>query len=554
MKPGEDLEFGPFRLDRTNRRLLRASEEIPLAPKAIDLLTFLAEHAGRVLLRDELLSSLWPGTFVDDHALSVQIRDIRRALGDDPKTPRYIETRHRRGYRFVAEVREAAAPGPSPAAAAGDSIPETRYARPETRYARSGDVNIAFQVLGEGPIDLVFVMGWVSHLEYFWTEPSFARFLRRLAGFSRLILFDKRGTGLSDRVPIAGLPTLEQRMDDVRAVMDAAGSRQAVICGVSEGGPMSALFAATYPDKVLALLMFGTYARRMRDADYPWGPSEEERNRFLEQIRTQWGGPVGIEERAPSLAQDPHFREWWAAYLRMGASPGAAEALTRMNAAIDVRSVLPTIRVPTLVLHRSGDQCLKVEEGRYVASRIPGAAFVELPGSDHLPFAGEQDEVLERIREFVAGVRHGLAPDRVLATVLLGAGNERALGDLFRNEVRWQRGVEAARFGLAATFDGPARAIRCAWAVAEYAARVGAEFRAALHTGECDRSGEAGVAGPGREVAEQVLRRTGAGEIQVTATVRDLVAGSGIRFAEQGLLVTAAPEGEWRLLRVVGAP
>ncbi len=546
MKPAGDLEFGPFRLDRTNRRLLRASEEIPLAPKAIDVLTYLAEHAGRVLLRDELLSSLWPGTFVDDHALSVQIRDIRRALGDDPKTPRYIETRHRRGYRFVAEVREAAAPAPSPLLAAGDSIPETRY-------ARSGDVNIAFQVLGEGPIDLVFVMGWVSHLEYFWTEPSFARFLRRLAGFSRLILFDKRGTGLSDRVPIAGLPTLEQRMDDVRAVMAAAGSRQAVICGVSEGGPMSALFAATYPDKVLALVMFGTYARRMRDADYPWGPSEEERNRFLEQIRTQWGGPVGIEERAPSLAQDPHFRDWWAAYLRMGASPGAAEALTRMNAAIDVRRVLPTIRVPTLVLHRSGDQCLKVEEGRYVASRIPGASFVELPGADHLPFAGEQDEVLERIREFLSGIRHGREPDRVLATVLLGAGDERTLGDLFRDEVRWQRGVEAARFGLAATFDGPARAIRCAWAMAEHAARLGADFRAALHTGECDRSGEAGVAGPGREVAEQVLRRTGAGEIQVTATVRDLVAGSGIRFAEQGLLVTAAPEGEWRLLRVVGA-
>jgi pimeloyl-ACP methyl ester carboxylesterase len=203
-------------------------------------------------------------------------------------------------------------------------------------------------------------MGWVSHMEYFWREPSFARFLRRLASFSRLILFDKRGTGLSDRVPINRLPTLEQRMDDVRAVLDAVGSERAALCGVSEGGPMCSLFAATYPEKTLALVMMGTYAKRVRDADYPWAPSVEERRHFFEEIRRDWGGPVGLEERAPSVADDPRFREWWATYLRMGASPGAALALTQMNAEIDVRHVLPSIHVPTLVIHRAEDQCLKV--------------------------------------------------------------------------------------------------------------------------------------------------------------------------------------------------
>ena len=286
-------------------------------------------------------------------------------------------------------------------------------------YARSGDVNIAYQVTGDAPLDLVFVMGWVSHLEYFWREPTFARFLLRLASFSRLILFDKRGTGLSDRVPINQLPTLEQRMDDVRAVMDAVGSERAALCGVSEGGPMCSLFAATYPEKTLALVMIGTYAKRIRDAEYPWGPTQEQREHFFDVMREQWGGPVGIDERAPSVADDPKFRDWWATYLRMGASPGAAVALTQMNAEIDVRNVLPSIRVPSLVIHRTDDQCLKVEEGRFVADRIPGAKFVELPGDDHLPFVGDQDAILDEVEEFLTGVRHPIEPDTVLATVMV---------------------------------------------------------------------------------------------------------------------------------------
>jgi len=264
-------------------------------------------------------------------------------------------------------------------------------------------------------------MGWVSHLEYFWREPHFAAFLRRLASSARLILFDKRGTGLSDRVPANLLPTLEERMDDVRAVIQAARSERAVILGVSEGGPMSALFAATYPEKTLGLVMFGCYARRLRDAAYPWGPTREERDEYCRYLRENWGGPVGIEDRAPSLAAAPMFRDWRASYLRMGVSPGGAAALTRMNAEIDVRGVLPSIRVPTLVLHRAQDRCLLVEEGRVVASLIPKSQYVELPGADHLPFVGDQDALFGPIEHFLRTLQKPRYLELSLATVLRSA-------------------------------------------------------------------------------------------------------------------------------------
>jgi serine/threonine protein kinase/DNA-binding winged helix-turn-helix (wHTH) protein/class 3 adenylate cyclase len=435
---------------------------------------------------------------------------------------------------------------------------------PEVRYTLSGDVNIAYQVIGDGTLDIVFVMGWVSHLEWFWKEPAFARFLNRLASFARVILFDKRGTGLSDRVPLNELPTLEQRMDDVRAVMEAVGSERAVLCGVSEGGPMSCLFSATYPEKTSALVMIGSYARRLWAEDYPWGPTEAQREQFFDEMRRDWGGPVGIDTRAPSLAEDPAFRDWWATYLRMGASPGAALALTRMNAEIDVRGILPTIRVPTLVLHRTGDETLRVEEGRYLAEQIPGAKFVELPGKDHLPFVGDQDALLEEIEEFLTGVRHADEADRVLATVLV----TRAVGsaaNLSRfDDPRWQeqlarhqahasreielfkgRALAVAGDKVLALFDGPARAVRAALAISDSARRLGIKLQAGLHTGECcvfpDHAG-----GPAVEIAEQVAAQAANNEVVVSSTVKDLVAGSGLNFTEHGSQVFGKL-GEWRL-------
>ncbi len=544
------IRFGDFALDDSERRLWRGNREIKLAPKAMELLVFLAERPGAVVSKEELFRALWPDTFVGDHALTVQIRDVRKALGSDS----YIETRHRRGYRFVPRAARVEEQEPEPVASS--------FTPPQTRYARSGEVNIAYQVLGDGPVDIVFVMGWVSHLEYFWLEPRFARFLRRLASFSRLILFDKRGTGLSDRVPIDQLPTLEQRMDDVRAVMEAAGSKRAVIVGVSEGGPMSALFAATYPERTQGLVMIGTYAKRIRDTSYPWGPTAEQRNRFIESIRDQWGGPVGIEDRAPSLAGDAAFRSWWAAYLRMGASPSAAIALTRMNAAIDVRHVLEAVNVPALVIHRSEDRCLLVEEGRYVADHIPGARFLELPGADHLPFVGDQDSMLEEIEVFVDGVSHESRAESVLATVLccefIGApasGSRVTLSEQTLQEIHWSRGVaRPAHDGLVlATFDGPARALRCSTALLRQGTRLGYGVRAALHTGECDLLGDNRVGGRAVEIASLIHQRSDAGEILASSTVHDLVAGSGIHFAVAGTLATPHYGREWQLYRVLRA-
>src|SRR5215831_7720118 len=352
-----------------------------------------------------------------------------------------------------------------------------------TEYARSGDVHVAYQVLGQGPIDLVYVPGWVSHVELAWEEPTLARFLGRLGSFSRLILFDKRGTGLSDRVPKEALPTLEERMDDVRAVLEAVGSQRAAIFGHSEGGNMSTLFAATYPERTVALVTFGIFAKRVFSPDYPWAPTPEQRRQAYELVEREWGRDMDITDLAPSIAGNEVFKRRLATYFRRSASPGAAVALLRMNTEIDVREVLPTIRIPALVLHRAGDRESKIEEGRWIASRIPGARFVELPGEDHLPWVGDQDAVLDEVEEFLTGVRRGPDPDRILATVLFTdvvGSTERAseLGDrdwrellgqhhaLVRRELeRWRgREVDTAGDGFLATFDGPARAIRCACA------------------------------------------------------------------------------------------
>ncbi|HET6974064.1 MAG TPA: alpha/beta fold hydrolase, partial [Pyrinomonadaceae bacterium] len=572
--------FDNFRVDVNERLLFKDNRELALTPKVFDTLLVLLENSSHVMTKKELMQQVWPDSFVEENNLAQNISILRKALGKTHEGEDYIQTVPKRGYRFVGGVRVMGGEEESvivhertrarivverddedvarvidvlPTAVSPKQLEPALQRPPETMYARSGDVNIAYQVIGDAPLDLVFVMGWVSHLEYFWREPSFARFLLRLASFSRLILFDKRGTGLSDRVPINQLPTLEQRMDDVRAVMDAVGSEHAALIGVSEGGPMCSLFAATYPEKTLALVMIGTYAKRIRDAEYPWGPTLEQREHFFEVMREQWGGPVGIDERAPSVAEDPEFRDWWATYLRMGASPGAAVALTQMNAEIDVRNVLPSIRVPSLVIHRSDDQCLKVEEGRFVAQRIPGAKFVELPGNDHLPFVGDQDAILDEVEEFLTGVRHPIEPDTVLATVLVARlvgikervqnlGPERwaewwrRLHAHITKEIDWFRGreVDILENRLLAIFDGPARAIRCANAITEYTSRLGVQTCTGLHTGECEIV-DGQVAGAAAQMCVCVANEAEAGEVLVSSTVKDLVAGSGITFEDRGI-------------------
>lgn len=593
--PNQIYSFGKFRLDEEERLLFDGKETISLTPKAFDTLVLLVKNCGRVLSKEKIMQTVWEDSFVEENNLAQNISLLRRVLGETKDGIKFIETVSKHGYRFIAPVENVGNEEPELVIvertratisireeiideAEDSNILQTQPAqlkavssalpvhKPETHYAQSGDVNIAYQVIGSGDIDIVFVMGWISHLEYFWEHYLFASFLNRLASFSRLILFDKRGTGLSDRVPVHELPTLEQRMDDVRAVMDAVGSEKAVLVGVSEGGPMCSLFAATYPEKTSALVMIGTYAKRIKDDDYPWGVSLEDREAFFEMMKRDWGKPVGIEERAPTMAHDEEFRNWWATYLRMGASPGAAVALTKMNAEIDVRNVLPTIRVPTLVIHRSGDLCLKVEEGRYVAEKIPACKYVELGGIDHLPFVGEQEEILEEIEEFLTGVRHHDEHDRVLATVMtikiVDAETQaqeitnweqliERSGVFVRRQIELFKGKEVSfdENGILAAFDGPARGIRCAMAITESANRLGLRVKTGLHTGECDVIGDK-YSGFAVNLAENIANEAKLGEVLVSRTVKDLVAGSGLDFQENSLKSFPEIEGEWRLFNV----
>ncbi|HEU5278907.1 MAG TPA: adenylate/guanylate cyclase domain-containing protein [Gaiellaceae bacterium] len=437
--------------------------------------------------------------------------------------------------------------------------------RPETRYAKSGEVNIAYQVVGDGPFDLIWVPGWISNVEESWEVPEYAHFLRRLASFSRLILFDKRGTGLSDRVSNERLPTLEQRMDDVRAVLEAAGSERAAVFGASEGGNLSILFAATYPERVRALVLLAAYAKRVWSPDYPWAPTAEERERENELLEREWGGEMDVSELAPGAADDPVLMRRIATFFRRSASPGAAVALNRMNTDIDTRAALPTISAPTLVLHRVGDLNVKVDEGRWIAGQIPAARYVELPGDDHLAWTGDTDTLLDEVEEFLTGIRRAPSPDRVLATVLftdiVGSTDQVAqLGDrrwrellddhhrVVRRELERYRGreIDTAGDGFLSTFDGPARAIRCARAISDSVRTLGLEIRAGLHTGECELVGNR-IAGIAVHTAARIMSLAGPGEILVSNTVKDLVAGSGIEFDARGDHELKGVPGRWQL-------
>ena len=436
---------------------------------------------------------------------------------------------------------------------------------PEIRYARSGEVSIAYCVAGEGPIDIVVVPGWVSHLESALADPGWRTIIDRLAAFGRVAIFDKRGTGMSDRVPDHDLPTLEVRMDDVRAVMDAAGMAQAALFGISEGGPLCILFTATYPERTTAMVLFGTYARRLQAPDYPWGVPEALVDKSSAAIMQGWGGPVGIELLAPSIASDPAGRSRFATYLRAAASPGAALALDRMNWRIDVRHVLSVVRRPTLVMHRTGDRMVRVGNGRYLAENILDATLVELEGDDHLLSVGDTGRAMDAAEVFLTGTRHGGHSDRILATLLFAdiAGSTELVAEL--GDARWRamlesfyeavarelgffrgREVDRAGDGLLAAFDGPARAVRCAAGLRHVAAGLGLRLRCGVHTGECEQDGTM-LRGIAVHTAARVAGAAAADEILVSSTVRDLVAGSGLEFSDRGNHQLKGVPGAWRL-------
>ena len=442
---------------------------------------------------------------------------------------------------------------------------------PETRYAKTTDgVHVAYQVAGDGPIDMVFVMGWVTNIDAMWAEPKFARMLERLASFSRLILFDKRGVGLSDRVPQDRLPDLETRMDDVRAVMDAAGSERAVVFGVSEGGPMSMVFAATYPQRTIALLLYGTVADfTVRAPAYKEDPAT-----YLARTEQQWGTTEFARGEiagwgAPGHESDEDLVRWFAAYMRTSASPGAAVALERMNREINATDVLPSIHVPTLVIAKLGDLDFPIEDVRDMAARIAGSKLVELPGREHLPWVGDPDAIVDEVERFVVALGEVEAElDRALATVLFtdvvgSTEKAAALGDrrwkelveehhrLVRGQLARYRGVEidTAGDGFFATFDGPARAVRCATSIIEAVAPLGIEVRAGVHTGEVETI-DGKVGGIAVAIGARVGAAAGPSEVFVSETVKHLVAGSGLSFQDAGEHeLKGVPDG-WRLYRV----
>ena len=435
----------------------------------------------------------------------------------------------------------------------------------ETRYAKSGTLNIAYQVFGEGELKIVHIPGWASNVENIWTIPEFAEFQTKLASFAEVILLDRRGTGLSD--PVVNPPTLEERMDDVRAVMDAAGWETATIWGISEGGPMAMLFGATYPERTRALVLYGTFARLTRADDYTFGFPPEMLEQWVRGLEEHWGSGQLSDWFVPTRAGDPAFLRMMARLERMAMSPGTAGKLFRLLTEMDVRHVLPAIRVPTLVLHRDGDRPVRAQHGRYLAEHIANAKYVELSGEDHIPYLGDQDALLAEVREFLTGERAADDPDRVLATILFGdivESTKRAaeLGDrewrallsrfhaLADEKVRHFRGriVDRAGDGIYAAFDGPARAVRCAEALRTSVGALGLRLRAGVHTGECEVLGDK-YSGIEVHLGARVAGAAEPDQVLVTSTVKDLVVGSGIAFAEIGRRELKGVPGEWTLYR-----
>ena len=439
---------------------------------------------------------------------------------------------------------------------------------PQTRYARSGDLHIAYQVVGEGPMDLIYVPSWISQVEHYWDEPLVAGYFRRLTSFSRLILFDRRGSGMSD--PVSRAPTLEEQMDDVVAVMEAAGSDRAAVFALLEGGAMAALFAATHPERTTALVLYEAQPRMSWAPDYDWAMRREEREAYVNNGGLEsWGDGSRIEAVSPSSAGNVRLQEWYGKLERLSASPGTAARLMMMNAEVDVRAVLPSITVPTLVLHRSGDKMIDIRHSRYLAEHIPGAKLVELPGDDALSFGAEAASELDEIEEFLTGARPAWRSERILATVMFSDIVDSTARAAEMGDRRWRdllgsveaevarelsrfrgRAVKTLGDGFLATFDGPARAIRCATSIRDTArARFGLEVRSGLHTGEVELIGD-DVGGIAVHIGARVGSNAGPGEVLVSGTVKDLVVGSGIGFEDRGERELKGVPGRWRLFAV----
>jgi DNA-binding winged helix-turn-helix (wHTH) protein/pimeloyl-ACP methyl ester carboxylesterase len=511
---GDGLE-----LDTSLFELRRGDQRVPMEPQVFDVLTYLVSHRDRVVPKEELMDAIWGGRFVTEAAVTSRIKQARRAVGDDGQGQVVIRTMHGRGYRFVAAV-EAREPED-----AQSGIPSQRTepsgALAPIRYTVSDGLHIAYQVTGSGDLDIVLIPGFVSHLELDWADPRHAHFLDRLGSMGRLIRFDKRGTGMSDRPP--GVPDLETRMHDVLAVMDAVGSRRAVLLGYSEGGPMGVLFAATHPESVRSLVLYGCYAKATWAPDYAWARTQENRQEYTERLVTSWDWEADCLRRCPSA--DAAMQRWWAHRMRAAATPSTIRALMDMNSLVDVRHALSAVRVPTLVLHRRGDRMFRVEDARYLADGIAGAQLELLDGDDHF-CAGDPDQILDAVESFLAGLREPVAPALMLAAVVAaaGEGSEDLVDDLVVAGGRLRHGPGSRALVL---FDGPATAVRAGLAHLRAGTRLGVAIA------EVPRQGGT-IEEYGVRLAVDLADAAPPGSMRVSSTVGALLAGSGVRLEPAG--------------------
>ena len=523
---GDGLE-----LDTLLFELRRRGQRVPLEPQAFDVLAYLVSHRDRVVPKDELMDAIWGGRYVTETAVTSRIKQARKALGDDGQAQRLIRTMHGRGYRFVAPVEpREPAEGRVPAQRGGPSGATT-----PVRYTVSDGLHIAYQVTGGGDLDIVLISGFVSHLELDWADPRHAHFLDRLGSMGRLIRFDKRGTGMSDRPP--GLPDLETRMHDVLAVMDAAGSHRAALCGYSEGGAMAILLAATHPERVSSLMLYGCYAKATWAPDYTWARTQQERREYTETLVTGWDWEADCRRRCPSA--DAAMERWWAQRMRAAATPSTIRALMDMNSLVDVRDALAAVRVPTLVLHRLGDALFRVDDARYIADRIPGAQLRLLDGDDHF-CAGNPDQILDAIEPFLSGLRRPVEPVLVLAAVV-AVGGDRSDEVTAGLAVAGGRVRHDAAGRAVLLFDGPATAVRAGLAHLRGDARLGVTIA------EVARDGDQ-VGGPGVQAACRLADSAPPGSVWVSETVGVLLSGSGVKLASAG-----SRDGGEPVLRVVSA-
>ena len=555
---GMIFRFDDYTINVDAFEAFRAGKRVPAEPQVLDLLIFLLQNRHRVVLKEEVFEVVWKGRFVADATLSSRIKAVRQLIGDDGSTQRFIRTVHGRGFRFVHEV----AVEESCAESGRSSPPDDPLLQsaPDTRYARSGDVHVAFHLFGSGPLNLVLVPGYVSHIDNYWDYPPLNRWLSELGRMARVAMFDKRGTGLSD--PVAELPDMDQRMDDVRAVMDAAGFDRAVIMGISEGGSLASLFAATHPGRTLGLIVYGAFARFSS-----WFPTPESLEQLFVYIENDWGTGKSLPHYAPSGTDDPQLRQWWGKFERFGATPSAAIALMRMNSEIDITDILPTIQAPALVLHRTDDVLVHVEGGRALARHIPGARLVEYPGADHLPFVGDNvDAILQEIREFIGTLPPAPIVERTLSTLLVarldgGAGPAES-GKMPRQDHRQRDRLlrhALSRFGgkeaeltdarLVASFDGPTRALDCALRILREFESFHLPVRVGVHTGEV-RERDNSLSGIALDIASRIAEAAEEHHVIASRTVKDLVAGSGIAFEDVGAFSLPEIAEPWRIFRV----